>query len=94
MEDWLAFIETYSPYLLFDLPWKVEDAGVQAVFEEQWGLLREGSLYVLRYHEGQHTSERMERARGLFEKYAVSVQQVSYVRCNACLLEFVASRLF
>ena len=36
MEDWLAFVETFSPYLLFDLPWKPCDHEIKEKFEEQW----------------------------------------------------------
>lgn len=87
MEDWLAYVETFSAYLLFDLPWQAEHKKVQAVFEEQWSCLRRATLYALRHHGGQHTEERIAEAQRLFVKYGELVEQVLL----ACLRRSVFS---
>ena len=76
MEDFLAFTETFSAYLFYDLPWQQGDKAVRENFEHQWALLRKGTLFVLRHHPGQHTAKRLEDARRAFEAYAVSIEKV------------------
>lgn len=76
MEEWLAYVETFAPYLLYDLPWKAEDAAIRAEFEREWALLRRGTLHALRHHCGQHTSQRIEAARQALANYAAAAEQV------------------
>ena len=76
MEDWLAFIETFSPYIFYKLPWKPEDKHIQQAFETQWSHLRQGTLAIMRQHPGSHTAERMRQAEQHFEAYGASAEEV------------------
>ena len=78
MEEWLAFTETFSLYLLVDLPWKKEDAETKRVFEEQWTLLRSSVLYWMKYIEGQHTEERILQAEKDMLEYGKRAEEVSF----------------
>jgi hypothetical protein len=71
MEDWLAFIETFSMYLFHDLPWPrgPETAEVRREFERQWDLLRPAMLHFLRFEEGQHSDGEIERHGEMFLAY-------------------------
>ena len=77
MEEWLAFVETFSTYLLHELPWKVADIHVRDMFFQQWEHLRLGTLYFLRYHEGQHTEERIRSAQQHLLDYGCLVEKVT-----------------
>ena len=59
----MVFTETFSLYLLHDLPWQEGEKDIRDMFEKQWALLREGVLYFTRFEEGQHTSERILAAQ-------------------------------
>jgi hypothetical protein len=76
MEEWLDFVDTFSAYVLFQLPWKADDADRQQAFELQWSALRQAVRYVLRYAQGQHNAERIDKCRRYFFKYARLVEQV------------------
>lgn len=76
MEEWLAFLETFSAYIFYKLPWKAEDKEIQAAFEEQWGNLRRGVLMAMRHRDESHTPERMREAEEHFERYARSAEMV------------------
>ena len=78
MEEWLAFLETFCTFLLHDLPWNdtPEEAIVKDAFERQWEHLRFGCLYFLRYHEGQHTADRILSAQTHLLQYAREVEEV------------------
>lgn len=74
----MTFIETCSPFLLFDLPWKPEDKEVQQMFERQWGRLRRAVLFCLRQqHAGHHSPARLKQAREDFEEYAFAAEEVN-----------------
>ena len=75
MEDWLAFTETFSLYLLHDLEWQPDQDGIRQVFEEMWSNLRAGTLYFLRYEEGQHTAHRIRAAQEALTKYGALAEQ-------------------
>lgn len=77
MEEWLAFVETFSPLIVHNLPWSAEDAEICTVFEEQWTHLRTACLYFLRYREGQHTDEQLQAAAEAALQYAISAEKVS-----------------
>jgi len=72
----MAFVETFSLYLLHDLPWKAADAEVKKIFEELWGLLRDGVLYFMRYEDGQHTWDRILDAQKSLLQYGKRAEQV------------------
>lgn len=76
MEDWMAFADTFSPFLLHSLPWKAADEPVKKVFIELWGLLRDGVLYFMRYEEGQHTEERIMAAQKSLLQYGKRAEEV------------------
>lgn len=76
MEEWLAFTETFSLYLLHELDWRGEDLEVKSVFEEMWGLLRTGVLYFLRYEEKQHTERRIVEAQQCLLQYGRRAEEV------------------
>lgn len=80
MEDWTAFTDCFSPFLLFDLPWLPEDAPLKAIFEAQWSKLRRATLFVMRHHEGQHTEERICEMETLMVDYGKSVVEVRLPR--------------
>jgi hypothetical protein len=82
MEEWLAFAETFSPFILHDLPWKLADASIMNMFFNQWEHLRLGSLYFLRYHEGQHTEERIRCAQQHLLDYGCEVEKVTLLVCT------------
>lgn len=77
MEEWLAFTETFSLFLLHDLPWKAKESRLQKLFEEQWTLLRSSVLYFMKYQEGQHTKERILTAQKDLLKYGELAEKVS-----------------
>lgn len=76
MEDWLAFTETFSNSVLVDLPWKAEEHDVRVLFEKQWALLRQCVLYFLKYHDGQHTEERILQAQKDMLEYGRLAEEV------------------
>lgn len=76
MEDWLAFTETFSNYVLRDLPWKPEEVETKDLFVRQWTLLRHCVLYFLKYHEGQHTEERILQAQKDMLEYGRLAEEV------------------
>lgn len=76
MEDWMAFLETFSLYLLHDLPWKPEDREVRNKFERLWGHLRTGCLYFMRFVPGQHTWERILAAQEALLAYGKLAEEV------------------
>lgn len=76
MEDWLAFTETFSLFLLHDLDWEDDEADVKLVFEDMWTRLRQGVLYFLRFEEGQHTSDRILEAQNCFLEYGKIAERV------------------
>lgn len=80
MEEWLAFVETFSPLVVHALPW--EDDEIKAVFEHQWKHLRTSCLYFLRYREGQHTDEQLFVAADAALEYAASAEKVSTRHLN------------
>ena len=76
MEDWLAFTETCSPYLLHDLPWKADEQDIKEMFEKQWSLLRMSTLYFMRFESGQHTLEKILQAQKWLLEYARIAEEV------------------
>ena len=76
MEDWLAFTETFSNSVLCDLPWKAEEKDAKELFEKQWALLRQFVLYFLKYHEGEHTEERILQAQKDVLEYGRLAEEV------------------
>lgn len=72
----MAFTETFSLFLLHDLPWQPEEHHIQTVFEEMWGHLRAGVLYFMRYEEGQHTVDGILAAQKELLKYAKLAEKV------------------
>lgn len=76
----MDFWEIYSPFLFHDLQWPSVLNDVKAEFEKQFSLLRKGILYVMRYHEGQHTAHRIREARDTLLQYAARVQKVHKLR--------------
>ena len=75
----MAFVETFSPFILFKLSWKPADKDVQNMFERQWRNLRQAVLFCLRHHPGQHTPEQLRKAKRQFENYAFAAQEVRFV---------------
>lgn len=73
----MAFVETFSLYLLHDLPWGDDEDDIRHLFEDMWGLLRPACLYFMRYEEGQHTEERIMAAQHLLIDYGKLVEEVS-----------------
>jgi hypothetical protein len=86
MEDWLAFVETFSPWLFYKLPWKKEDEETKISFEEQWKVLRQAILYAIRYAPGQHLSARITQCRQDFLEYGRLIQKVSACQPRHVLL--------
>lgn len=76
MEEWMAFTETFSLFLLHDLPWKPEDRHLKEVFDKQWTLLRSSTLYFMKYQEGQHTHERILQAQKDLLQYGKLAEEV------------------
>lgn len=76
MEDWLAFTETFSLYLLQGLPWEAGQRHVQHVFERMWANLRDGVLHFMRFEEGQHTPERILAAQKKLLEYGKIAEKV------------------
>lgn len=76
MEEWLAFTETFSLFLLHDLPWKRQDLELKKAFDEQWTLLRSSVLYFMKWHDGQHTEERILQAQKDLLEYGRIVEKV------------------
>lgn len=76
MEEWLAFTETFSLFLLHDLPWKPEEQGIKDIFEQQWTLLRSSVLYFMKYQEGQHTEARIAQAQRDLLEYGRIAEEV------------------
>lgn len=72
----MAFTETFSLFLLHDLPWTAADATVRAVFEELWGHLRLGVLYFMRFEPGQHTWARILAAQEELLAYGKRAEEV------------------
>jgi len=82
MEEYMTFVETTSPFVLHDLPWRPDEQDIRVMFEKQWGHLRPAVLFCLRHHPGQHTARFLRKTRQHFEKYAFLVE---HVRCtHAC----------
>ena len=76
MEDWASFVDAFSVFLLFNLPWKDEDKELRGIFEAQWGLLRQATQTVTRYVVGQHTEERIRELEEQLVAYGKSVAKV------------------
>jgi len=80
----MTFVETFSPFLLFRLPWKSEDKEVRDMFERQWGNLRKAVLFCLRHHPGQHTPAQLRKTKKQFEAYAFAAQEVWSSSSSVC----------
>ena len=79
----MAFTETFSLYLLHDLPWQEGEEDIKDMFEKQWALLREGVLYFMRFEEGQHTSERILAAQKALVDYGKIAEEVRCIGLQA-----------
>lgn len=75
----MAFLETFSLYLLHDLPWKPEDREVRLEFEKLWGHLRKGCLYFMRFVPGEHTWERILAAQRELLAYGKRAEEVRHL---------------
>ena len=94
MEEWLAFTETFSMFLLHDLPWKRKHLHLKKVFDEQWSLLLSSVLYFMKWHAGQHTEERLVQAQKDLLEYGRLVEQVLVILefgmfTHICIYTFV-----
>lgn len=76
MDEWMAFTDTFSLAVLDDLQWPLGSDATQAVFEEQWSLLRPALLYFMKYKEGQHTEERIRQAQDWLLAYGRCAEEV------------------
>lgn len=73
----MAFVETFSLFLLHDLPWPEDiDGDIRDVFEELWSKLRHAVLYFMRFEEGQHTDLRIIEAQKQLIDYGKRVEEV------------------
>ena len=77
----MTFVETFSPFILYELQWDEADLAVRKMFERQWGHLREAVLFCLRHQAGQHTMSGQRAAKYHFQEYALAVQEVCLPRC-------------
>lgn len=68
MSDWLTWMEVVAPWVLLDV-------GIDDRILEMWTHLRNGLMYHLRYHPGQHTPERIAQAQLELLKYATLVEE-------------------
>lgn len=73
----MAFLETFSLYLLHDLPWKPADREVRTTFERLWGHLRKGCLYFMRCVPGEHTWARILAAQKELVAYGSLAEEVT-----------------
>ena len=87
----MTFVETFSPFILYKLPWQPADKDVQHMFEMQWSNLRQAVIFCLRHHPGQHTPKQLRETKAQFERYAFAVQEVwhSIVSVQASVLSDV-----
>ena len=72
----MSFVETFSLFILHNLPWREEDHEIKDVFVRMWTLLRSGVLYFMRFEEGQHTADRVLEAQQSLLKYAALAEEV------------------
>jgi len=72
----MSFVETFSLFILHDLPWRAEDQEIKEVFVRMWTLLRTGVLYFMRFEEGQHTDDRILKAQKSLLDYAALAEKV------------------
>lgn len=72
----MAFTDTFSLAILNKLPWKPAEKEKKNLFEAMWGLLREGTLYFLKFEPGQHTEERLRRAQTSLLLYGALAEKV------------------
>lgn len=79
----MAFLETFSLFLLHDLPWKREDKEVRLHFERLWGHLRKGCLHFMRFVPGQHSWEHILTAQSELLAYGKLAEEV----CTPYMLE-------
>lgn len=75
----MAFLETFSLYLLHDLPWKPGEKEVRMKFERLWGHLRKGCLHFMRFVPGQHTWERVLQAQEELLAYGKLAEEVCVI---------------
>lgn len=81
----MTFVETCSPFLLLNLPWRPEDKDIKDMFERQWAPLRRAVLFCLRQQDQRHhTPQRLAQAREDFVNYAFAVQDVRFP-CPQCM---------
>ena len=78
MDQYLDFMEVFGPYLFHNLEWPKGMEEVKAEFYKQWVLLRKGVLFVMRYHDGQHTPQRIQEARLALAQYGEAVEKVHF----------------
>lgn len=76
MEAWLSFSETWSTFVLYDLPWRADEGDLRDEFLGQWEALRLGALHFLLFDRGQHTAEHIEAAATHLRAYAAMAQKV------------------
>lgn len=78
MEEWLDFVDAFSPHVLRDLPWDEdpEQAPVRQTFEDMWYSLRQAVLYFMKFHEGQHTPELILEAQEHLLQYGKLAEAV------------------
>jgi len=88
MEEWLDFLQTFSPHVLHNLPWgdSPQEVKVRKIFEHMWGLLRPAVLYFMRFFEGQHTEEQIMKAQQMLLDYGAYAQEVGADQFSTRLL--------
>lgn len=79
----MAFVDTFSLYVLHDLPWEEDEGEIRDLFEEMWTLLRAPCLYFMQFEEGQHTDDRILAAQKSLIDYGRRAEEV-----RACKLAF------
>lgn len=86
----MTFLETWSTYLLHDLPWDKtrEHSHLRHHFEGLWGDLRPGCLYFMRFMEGQHTWERILEAQKHLLSYGKRAQEVQFHSTTRTLMSY------
>ena len=90
MEEWLDFLETYSPHLLHDLPWKQNphEQELKRQFEGLWNQLRPAILYFMRFAPGQHTQHQLLETQKQLVEYGKMAEEVRFaLTLDCCLMQ-------
>ncbi|BDA51631.1 hypothetical protein COCOBI_19-1870 [Coccomyxa sp. Obi] len=92
MEEWIHFVESWSPYILADLPKCGGPILPDPRLRQMWTLLREATLHYVSATPGNGTLEEQQAAHDKLQQYAKLVEQHFGIRTCTYNLHLLVCR--